>query len=48
VTLTPSMVMRPLKSLSLIMGVGSRPMGSEGGANCDFCTIRDRCAHRRR
>jgi hypothetical protein len=48
VTLTPSMVMRPLKSLSLILGVGSRPMGSEGGTNCDFCTIRDRCAHRRR
>jgi hypothetical protein len=47
VTLTPSMIMRPLKSLSLIMGVGSRPMGSEGGTNCDFCTIRDRCSHRR-
>jgi hypothetical protein len=47
VTLTPSMVMRPLKSLSLIMGIGSRPMGSEGGTNCDFCTIRDRCTHRR-
>jgi hypothetical protein len=47
VTLSSSMVMRPLKSLSLIMGVGSRPMGSEGGTSCDFCTIRDRCAHRR-
>jgi hypothetical protein len=47
VTLSSSMVMRPLKSLSLIMGVGSRPMGSEGGSNCDFCTIRERCAHRR-
>jgi len=47
VTLTPSMVMRPLKSLSLVMGVGPRPMGSEGGTSCDFCTIRDRCAHRR-
>jgi hypothetical protein len=47
VTLTPSMVMRPLKSLSLILGVGPRPMGSEGGTTCDFCTIRDRCSHRR-
>jgi hypothetical protein len=47
VTLSSSMVMRPLKSLSLVMGVGSRPMGSEGGTGCDFCTIRDRCAHRR-
>jgi hypothetical protein len=47
VTLSPSMIMRPLKSLSLIMGIGSRAMGSEGGTNCDFCTIRDRCAHRR-
>jgi len=47
VTLTPSMVMRPLKSISLVMGVGARPMGSEGGTSCDFCTIRDRCAYRR-
>jgi hypothetical protein len=47
VSLSSSMVMRPLKSLSLILGVGSRPMGSEGGTNCDFCTIRDRCAYRR-
>jgi hypothetical protein len=47
VTLSSSMVMRPLKSLSLIIGVGAQPMGSEGGTNCDFCTIRDRCAHRR-
>lgn len=47
VTLTPSMVMVPIKSLSLIMGTGARPMGVEGASNCDFCTIADRCDYRR-
>lgn len=47
VTLTPSLVMTPVKSLSLIIGIGPEPLGSEGGSNCDYCTIRERCAHRR-
>ena len=41
------MVMSPIKSLSLIVGIGPGPLGVEGGSNCDFCTIRERCAHRR-
>jgi Vitamin B12 dependent methionine synthase, activation domain len=46
VSLTKSMLMVPLKSLSLIMGIGPEPLGSEGGSHCDFCTIRDRCTYR--
>ncbi|HEY3343282.1 MAG TPA: vitamin B12 dependent-methionine synthase activation domain-containing protein [Anaerolineaceae bacterium] len=48
VTLTPSMMMNPVKSVSFIMGVGPNPLGSEGGANCDYCTIRDTCAYSRK
>jgi hypothetical protein len=48
VTLSPSMVMQPLKSLSLIVGTGRNPMGVEDASNCDFCSIKDRCAHRTR
>lgn len=48
VTLTPSMIMQPLKSLSLIVGTGRNPMGVEDGSNCDFCSIKDRSAHRQR
>lgn len=47
VTLTESLVMTPIKSLSLIVGVGPGPLGVEGASNCDFCTIRERCQHRR-
>lgn len=47
VTLTSSLVMVPIKSLSLIMGTGARPMGVEGASNCDFCTIAARCDYRR-
>ena len=48
VSLSSSLVMSPIKSLSLIMGRGSTPMGHEGGSNCDFCSIKDRCAFRNR
>lgn len=48
VSLTESLVMSPIKSLSLIVGIGPGPLGVEGGANCDFCTIRERCAYRQR
>lgn len=47
VSLSPSMVMSPIKSLSLIAGVGTRPMGVEGASNCDFCTIKERCTYQR-
>lgn len=46
VWLSPSMVMSPIKSLSMIMGVGSRPMGVEGASNCDFCSLQERCRYR--
>jgi hypothetical protein len=48
VTLSASLVMSPIKSLSLIMGRGRRPMGHEGGSNCDFCVTKDRCVFRNR
>jgi hypothetical protein len=48
VSLSTSLVMSPLKSLSMVMGRGSGPMGHEGGSNCDFCAIRDRCGYRDR
>jgi hypothetical protein len=46
VTLTESKIMRPLKSLSMIMGTGRQPMGVEDASNCDFCSLRDRCRYR--
>jgi len=47
VTLTESLVMSPLKSLSLIVGIGPGPLGVEGASHCDFCTMRDRCTYHR-
>jgi hypothetical protein len=48
VTLNESMVMSPVKSLSLIVGTGPNALGVEGASNCDFCTIRERCSYRQR
>ena len=48
VTLNESMVMSPVKSLSLIVGTGPNALGVEGASNCDFCTIRERCSYRDR
>jgi hypothetical protein len=47
VTLNDSLVMLPLKSLSLVVGIGPGPLGVEGASNCDFCTIRERCQNRK-
>jgi hypothetical protein len=47
VSLSASMIMYPLKSLSLIMGTGPNPLGVEGATNCDFCSLKDRCNYRR-
>jgi hypothetical protein len=47
VKLNSAMVMRPTRSLSLIMGTGRQPMGVEGASNCEFCTMKDRCQYRR-
>ena len=46
VSLSPTMVMAPLKSLSLIMGRGSQPLGREGGNHCDYCAMKARCTYR--
>jgi hypothetical protein len=46
VTLSDSMIMTPIKSLSLIMGTGPHPMGVEGASNCDFCSIKEWCNYR--
>lgn len=46
VALNDSMLMTPLKSLSMLMGAGSQPMGVEGLTNCDFCSIKETCRYR--
>jgi hypothetical protein len=46
-SLSESMVMYPIKSLSLVLGAGTQAMGVEGATNCDFCTMRDTCNYRR-
>ena len=46
VSLGPTMLMTPLKSLSFIMGRGNRLTGRESGSHCDFCTMRERCTYR--
>lgn len=43
VSLTESLLMRPIKSLSLMAGSGPHPMGEPGATHCDYCTMRDRC-----
>jgi hypothetical protein len=45
VSLTETMMMSPVKSLSMILGTSPNPIGSEGGTNCDYCTMRDTCEH---
>jgi hypothetical protein len=46
IRLTESMMMIPLKSLSILMGIGSSPMGREGETNCDFCLMKEKCQYR--
>jgi len=46
VSLGASLLMTPVKSLSLVMGRGPGPLGREGESHCDYCTMRDRCAYR--
>lgn len=44
VTLTESYMMRPLKSLSLVMGIGHDL--ASGGSPCDHCSLSDVCRYR--
>lgn len=46
VSLSDSMVMSPIKSLSMIMATGPDPIGVEGASNCDFCSIKEWCNYR--
>jgi len=41
ITLTPSCLMQPFKSLSLVVGLGQKV--AEHGSQCDYCTLRDSC-----
>lgn len=45
VELSSEYVMIPLKSLSLLVGVGDRPLGIEGLSSCEFCSIKNRCQY---
>jgi len=45
VSLNESCLMLPLKSLSMIMGIGRQVMGVEGLSNCDFCSIKEKCRY---
>jgi hypothetical protein len=47
VTLSPSGVMEPLKSVSLVVGLG-RAGELMGGRTCDFCTMRETCRYKDR
>lgn len=47
VTLNPSGLMEPLKSLSLVVGLGSAEDFADGRA-CDFCTMRETCRYKER
>lgn len=43
VSLTESLLMVPVKSLSLMAGLGPSPMGVPGATHCDYCTMVGRC-----
>ena len=45
VSLTESMLMKPIKSVSLMAGIGPEPMGVPGATHCDYCTMADRCPY---
>jgi hypothetical protein len=44
VTLSPSGMMLPRKSTSLVIGIG--PDIVSGGSVCDLCDLRDSCRYR--
>jgi hypothetical protein len=49
VTLTPSMLMTPIKTVSTAVGIGMEPVGPmvEGKVPCDFCSLKERCRYSR-
>jgi hypothetical protein len=44
VSINPSFQMLPRKSVSLVLGIGSRVQ--EGGSSCDYCSMKETCFHR--
>lgn len=47
VKLSSSSVMIPLKSISMIVGLGEDVPTRDTGSQCDFCSLRETCRHRR-
>jgi hypothetical protein len=43
VSVTPSWIMLPRKSLSMIVGIGEKM--TQAGTPCDFCTMRETCRY---
>jgi len=43
VCVTPTWVMLPRKSLSMVLGIGMRMV--EAGKTCDYCTLRETCRY---
>ena len=43
IKLNPSGMMQPLKSLTMVIGMGSEV--TKTGSPCDFCQVRDRCRY---
>ena len=48
VTLSPSGLMEPLKSVSLVVGLGRAEAAGADGRACDFCTMRETCRYKER
>lgn len=46
VALNPGGVMTPLKSLSMMIGLGRNV--ADGGLTCDYCAMKETCRHRER
>jgi hypothetical protein len=49
VSLSRTCVMYPVKSLSMVIGIGPEPVGPavDGKVPCDFCSLSDRCQYSR-
>ncbi len=43
VQLSPSMVMTPLKSLTFVLGIGTRML--ESARTCDYCSLKETCLY---
>ncbi|MGB8647819.1 MAG: hypothetical protein WCF84_21475 [Anaerolineae bacterium] len=47
VTLTEGCAMRPNKSVSFVLGLGLGIRTAAEGSQCDYCSVRETCRHRR-